>query len=953
MGRNIQRFGIRDLAAAGLILAVVCIVFAPAIASPNKLLFGKDLDGEWFNYESYIRSALSQGQLPLWNPYNMSGFPVLADVQAGLLYPPNVLLRVLPINMFFAVSFILHFWLAGAGIYLLCRQLALSRAASLAGALGGALSTTLTQSIFQGHVSVIYSLAWMPLAVAFAIRSVQRGSYLPHPGLVFALVMQFMAGFPQTSVYTFGCLAIYYFYSFVWPPETLARQHGHHRLWSQLALVVLLFLGVGAFQILPTFHLVAEAGRTGGVSWDYATKDSLPLAQFGTMWFPEAFEAITDSHVPYMGWFLLMMTPLAFASKERRRFVLFFAGLGFGALLFASAEDFPVFALVYKILPVFRIPHRSLFIWSLCVGVLGAIGFDVLRGHIRSATGGSRKVAYLFGLALLLALFSVFGPRVEAADGGPAGIGWGAVLGTPAWVLVLQAVGFAVLGVCAIKRRRQVLMVIVALGMILIDLYPLTRPLVTTDVPHRYPGVVGALEGLDAGRVIDLCADRIPPNRFMVMRVPITDGYNSLFLADYARFSNLVLGKIAEGPIESWSILNGFGEMPPRRDLLHLINVTHVLSCAPVADDELTLVREFEREAPGRLINSYVYEVQGALPRAFFTCDKGSWATRDQGLEFLGDRSNRSSDLTRRNSFTLLVEPRACRESASEPEVVVLSRDGPAGELVLDVVAPESGVVYISEAYYPERQVWVDGERGELLRANVAFSAVKVEAGSHRIRIRYVPRSWYWGLAITFLTLASSAGSVAWRRRRYQFGARGRSTAGRFEVFEFVGSALGIVNESIDLSPPFPRLRMKRAEILKGTLIALSCGIVAYIGGFVFLTAVESIDETPHRINVRWIAGITADQRLETEWQLELESGEIINDNDDDRTWTYEIHDSTPEFLSAIVVHKLVEDTHGFDREAFTLPSARAGQRAFPFGVLMVVATAALLTVRRIGKNYK
>ena len=75
------------------------------------------------------------------------------------------------------------------------------------------------------------------------------------------------------------------------------------------------------------------------------------------------------------------------------------------------------------------------------------------------------------------------------------------------------------------------------------------------------------------------------------------------------------------------------------------------------------------------------------------------------------------------------------------------------GDLRLTVKASEPSLLYVSEPYYPERRVWVDGGERPLERVNVAFSGVWVDAGTHVVELRYVPSGFHWGLVLAGLTL--------------------------------------------------------------------------------------------------------------------------------------------------------------------------------------------------------
>jgi hypothetical protein len=80
------------------------------------------------------------------------------------------------------------------------------------------------------------------------------------------------------------------------------------------------------------------------------------------------------------------------------------------------------------------------------------------------------------------------------------------------------------------------------------------------------------------------------------------------------------------------------------------------------------------------------------------------------------------------------------------------------------VHADVPGYVVLSEPYYPERRAFVDDRPVAALRANLAFTAVPVPAGTHRLELRYVPSSFRLGLGISVLTLLVWAGA-SWRRR--------------------------------------------------------------------------------------------------------------------------------------------------------------------------------------------
>jgi hypothetical protein len=85
-------------------------------------------------------------------------------------------------------------------------------------------------------------------------------------------------------------------------------------------------------------------------------------------------------------------------------------------------------------------------------------------------------------------------------------------------------------------------------------------------------------------------------------------------------------------------------------------------------------------------------------------------------------------------------------------------------EVVLRTSASTGGLLVSSEPAYPGWTSAVDGVETTTLRVNGAFRAVAVPAGEHEVRMRFVPRSFHVGLAVSGLALAAW-GIAAWRGR--------------------------------------------------------------------------------------------------------------------------------------------------------------------------------------------
>src|SRR5215212_9500707 len=65
----------------------------------------------------FTATELQAGHLPLWNPYNASGEPWLANPQTGVFYPPAWLFVVLPFATAYVLFLLFHLILLGWGAY--------------------------------------------------------------------------------------------------------------------------------------------------------------------------------------------------------------------------------------------------------------------------------------------------------------------------------------------------------------------------------------------------------------------------------------------------------------------------------------------------------------------------------------------------------------------------------------------------------------------------------------------------------------------------------------------------------------------------------------------------------------------------------------------------------------------------------------------------------------------
>jgi hypothetical protein len=740
-----------------LLLVLVVYVFR-AIFSGELSLPGVDA-GAHFMWENLTRTALASGLLPHWNPYSFAGTPLMADPQSIVWYPPAMLLRWLPPAAFLSWMAVLHVWFGGVGTLLLGRVVGLSWFAAAAAALCVTLGGTSAARLYNGHLLVINCVAWLPWALAFSVLSVRRPTLLPHPALVLVMVLQLLAGFPQASLYITGGVCVYFLFSVAWPdtPESgVARWHP----LAQVAVLGLLTAGLSSFQLLPSLRLAGETARAAGIPYVDATQGQWTLASLATAFWPFMGAVsqppprdIADS-VAYVGWLLTCTVPFAFLDERRRRAAAACAVLVAISVAFALGDHLGLYRLHYALFPGFRLPGRVLFVATVGLAILGALGLEQLVAMAGRRQWRRLVLPAIVSIAALSAAASTALARWDPSHVFPLH-GW-------PWlpVVAIAGLGLVVLLGARVGARAALAAALVVCG---VDVTAFSADgahpvsIETADAVRRWVGPSSA------GRVFSLCPNRIDSGDLAYVHRPGLSGRGSVSLSGYTEWLDLT-SRADRGS-------DTIGDTPIRRDLLNLAGVSTVVACRPVAARSLTQV-------------SYAYPVfayrnDEAWPRAVWTCaveeaPRSQVAARLRAGRFedVGhfkepppDRSGEAD-----SALETLVGTRSCDAAG---RVTVTRQDALDGGVSAEVDAPVPGFVFLSEPFYPERVALVDGRPVQARKANLAFTAVPVPAGQHRLELRYVPSSFNTGLGVTALTMVAWTGaSVLTRSRRHNASRR-------------------------------------------------------------------------------------------------------------------------------------------------------------------------------------
>jgi len=181
-----------------VLVAIPTVAFVvPDLVGGHLLITGDNLQQ---NYPLHVLvgSMLRHGQLPFWNQYIFSGTPLMADFNAGALYPLIGLFVVLPDRVAWIATEVILFSAIAVGMYVFLRALALSIGASILGAATFAFAGPVLNQVNHVDMTAGYvAIPWMLLAVLHITRDGRwRWSILL--GIAFASVI--LAGAPEAML---------------------------------------------------------------------------------------------------------------------------------------------------------------------------------------------------------------------------------------------------------------------------------------------------------------------------------------------------------------------------------------------------------------------------------------------------------------------------------------------------------------------------------------------------------------------------------------------------------------------------------------------------------------------------------------------------------------------------------------------------------------------------------
>ncbi len=726
-----------------LFLAFLVIATYPHVIFGNQTFVYRDFGVFGYPLAFHQRESFWRGEIPLWNPLNHCGIPFLAQWNTLTLYPFALFYLIFPLSWSLPVFNLAHLVLGGAGMYILIQRWVQDDFAAAIGGLAYAFNGLSLNSLTWPNN--IAALGWMPWVVFSAELGWTRGGRF----LVIASVtgaLQMLTGAPEVIALT------WVFVGLLWLDGARKEPGAFKTHLPRLVGMVALISGLAAAQLLPFLDLLHHSQRRATYSYADWGMPGWGLANF---FVPLFYTSIVANGVRFQYeqyWtssYYLPIGVLAFALLSalfwRRRRVLICVCAAVISLILAMGNNGFVYHWVRTAFPalgMMRYPIKSVILPIFLIPILAAVTLSSFR---RMDLILWRKACRLTAACWLLFVMIA---------GALCWVAWAYPQYKPPfsdWVLTckngavrvvfltLTLAGFLYLP-RVIHPKRIILVQVGLLVLLWLD--------VLTHAPDQNPTVVRHIYQPDLGYLKPTPKHGI--SRAMLSPEAYLDLWRNTSVDTYTNYLCNRLGLNANiNLLEHIPKIDGFYSL--------LVQETDVITKyfykprggQTPSRDQAPNLRAFmgvsHMTAPG---GNFEWLLQtNYLPMI----------TGGQAPKFV--ESEAAFGLVTSTNFapteTVILPPEiSSRVTAKRVTDVSI---GPstigAQRIEFDVKSSAPSLIVVAQTFYHPWRATVGGVPAELWKANYAFQALQVPAGTSHVRLDYVDRRYQLGLLVSFLSI--------------------------------------------------------------------------------------------------------------------------------------------------------------------------------------------------------
>jgi len=708
----------------------------------------------------FIKQNLHRGILPLWNPHQAGGYPLIGMIQVGIFFPLNIILYTLPQPWAWDIFILSRLFFGGLLMYWLMRTLRFKKVP----ALGSAIVFMLTGPMVLLQYWIVNVEIIAPLLLLCLERLIREPKVKNVCFVGMAVALTFFGGHPE-HIFFVNVLGVLFFCFRLF---SLRKYANVRQAIFGLTGGYLLGLGLSAMVLFPFLrNFISEFWHNHPTGVGLTTGEV--VNRFITLAVPHFFqkESLTYDFT-FSGWWggYLGTIPLALAflslfNRQRQGLNYFFVVFAF--ILIGKSYSFPIINWL-GYLPLFDVarfyihtPHLV----ALSVAILAGMGIRaVASGSCVFNKGMVFSVGLTAAMGICLILFWQEKHRPQSIKASLFTLGVLVIFQLVLFMkdkkwLDVRYISFLLAAVmslelfCYIHRERSRRF----------DSYP--------KIPY-----VDFLKSLpERERAYGLFWN-FYPNTATGYGVDDFGVFQDFLMTRYAQFiNNFLLRDYIKADLKPPAIRAV--PLPDANPFLDLLNLGYFIGPATPHKSlgESDIFPEIHiRRSPGykdvhinvdlnettKLFSSRevnIYRRGSVFPRAF--------VVHRVLFEPAGKIPVDALKAIHKNLREVVVvehEPIAeiarqlARTQIKDNSKVQILRYSP-NEVEVDAYLEEPGFLVLSDAYHPDWRAFVNGQSTTVYPANYLIRSVFLPVGQHQVRFVFSPVSFYFGLWVSGLSL--------------------------------------------------------------------------------------------------------------------------------------------------------------------------------------------------------
>jgi hypothetical protein len=758
-------------------LAIFIIwLLAASLWGLQGLVVPWDSKNHFYPMFRFLGASLQAAEWPLWNPYHFAGHPTVADPQSLLFTPtlffgawlyPTASMTAFDL-MVYAHLLIGGLAVAAWGLQQKWHPLAVILAATVF-MLGGSASGRLQ------HTGMIISYAFLPVVLLSLEKLLSQPRI--YKAILFGIASVLLALGRDQVAYLSVLTVLAYLIWRIWTHTTPLIQA--RRLLPYLGLAALISAALGTMPMLLTLDFLSGSTRPE-IAFGVAAQGSLPPASLLMLLIPNLFGALrwtydywgpspamllegtwTDRSIQYVFVGTLPIVLLVWGMLRQQCFQKegwFFGGIFITSLIYSVGWYTPVFEKLFDYfagVALYRRPADATFIMGFSLAYLS--GF-LLNGALQNSIPKTQPKIYSAVVLLGLAGVVFFASKTA--------LHYAVLSNQQNFMLFQVSVSFLSITACAfilwLMPRKPIFKNALALSLVLftagelimrnaassLNSEPAARYTAFSKLSKVHQQGLAILKAelaenharFEYPRVEILGLTGAWQNASMVFEIENTLGYNPLRLANYEKIVGVAENAFDPNVRHFPETFRGYSSR-----IAALLGIEYLLLPIPLGQ----LPAHMPQPDGANLLygegDFWLYRLSGTAPRLIFATQLFPIDTADiLGGADLPPFDFRTEALIDARDVPLLKGDYAIKDTTTDPDparVIAQIHGYRRNAVIASVETDRRGILVLHDLSYAGWAVYVNGEQKPLLRTNLLFRGVELEAGQHRVEFKFEPFS--------------------------------------------------------------------------------------------------------------------------------------------------------------------------------------------------------------------